>query len=160
MIILEHEQICTIVKRMAIQLLEHHYGDDIVLCGINQKGYFLAGWIQREMRYDRSSVYRLKIDPAQPTASDIKIEADLSSLVNKHIVVIDDVGNTGRTLFYAMKPFMDIKVAGIQVMVLVERMHKAYPIKVDFTGLQLATTVGENIEVYMDNPDNVFARLE
>jgi pyrimidine operon attenuation protein / uracil phosphoribosyltransferase len=160
MIILDHGQICTIVKRMAIQILENHLGKDIVLCGINQKGFFLAEWIKKEMNYEQVSVHRIHINPADPTSAEISLTPAIESIENKQIIVVDDVGNTGRTLFYAMKPFMANKVSGIQAMLLVERMHKAFPIHTDYIGLQLATTLGENIEVYLDDPKNVFARLE
>ena len=160
MIILDHGQICTIIKRMAIQILENHLGKDIVLCGINQKGYFLAEWIQREMNYHQVTVHRIHLNPANPTSSEITLTPEIEAIENKQIIVVDDVGNTGRTLFYAMKPFMGKTVSGIQAMLLVERMHKAFPMHTDYIGLQLATTLGENIEVCLDDPNHVFARLE
>jgi pyrimidine operon attenuation protein / uracil phosphoribosyltransferase len=160
MIILNHHQIKTIIKRMAIQIKENHFGKEIYLAGINNKGYHLAELFIKNMDYEKASLFRLKLDPASPLHSEPQVDIDINQLKEKHIVIVDDVGNTGRTLFYGMKPFMNILPASIQAAVLVERMHKAYPIHVDYVGLQLATTLGENIEVDLSNSEQYIASLQ
>ena len=67
------------------------------------------------------------------------------------VVVVDDVANSGRTLFFGMRPFMQVLLKSLEVCVLIERMHKAYPVNVDYVGLRLATTVKQNIEVNFSN---------
>ena len=71
----------------------------------------------------------------------------LEASEGKVIIIVDDVANTGRTLFYAMKPIFQIIPKKVEVAVLVDRMHKSFPIKIDYMGLSLATTLKENIEV-------------
>jgi len=61
------------------------------------------------------------------------------------------VANTGRTLFYAFRPLLDILPKKIEVAVLVDRKHKKFPVKVDYMGISLATTVKENIDVRIKN---------
>jgi len=73
-----------------------------------------------------------------------------SSLVNNRVVIVcDDVANTGQTLLYAMKPFLDFAPKKIQIAVLIDRKHKAYPISADYVGLSLSTTMAEHITVEM-----------
>ena len=66
---------------------------------------------------------------------------------NKVVIIVDDVANTGRTIFYAIKPLLDVLPKRVQVAVLVDRKHKSFPIHVDYVGLSLATTLNENIDV-------------
>ncbi|MEL6989936.1 MAG: phosphoribosyltransferase family protein, partial [Bacteroidota bacterium] len=67
---------------------------------------------------------------------------------------VDDVANTGRTIFYAFKPLFEILPKKIEVAVLVDRKHKSFPIKVDYVGLSLATTIQENIDVQILNTED------
>jgi pyrimidine operon attenuation protein/uracil phosphoribosyltransferase len=62
-------------------------------------------------------------------------------------VVIDDVANSGKTLLYALKPLLEAHPKSIQTMVLVERMHKLFPVKPDYVGLSLSTTKENHIQV-------------
>jgi len=61
--------------------------------------------------------------------------------------VIDDVAMSGKTLLYAMQPFLAFYPKKIQTLVLVERSHKAFPVKPDYVGLSIATTLQEHIYV-------------
>ena len=68
------------------------------------------------------------------------------------IIIIDDVTNSGKTLLYALKPFLEYYPRKIQTLVLVERSHKTYPIHPDYVGLSLATTLQDHI--YVEVKDN------
>ena len=89
------------------------------------------------------------------------VEIDLSpeALHNQTIIVIDDVANTGRTLFYACKPFLELLPRKIEMAVLVDRKHKSFPVLVDYVGLSLATTLREHIEVDLSKADELAAYL-
>ena len=89
----------------------------------------------------------IKLSPANPLQKEVEIGLPLKDLENKVIIIIDDVANTGRTIFYAIKPLLNILPKKIEVAVLVDRQHKSFPIKVDYKGLSLATTLHENIDV-------------
>jgi len=149
--ILNESQIRQKIKRLAIEILEKNTeAKEIILAGINNKGYEFAEYIRKEMiRFSEISVTltRIKLNPADPLTQEITIELPIAQLDKKTIIVVDDVANTGRTLFYAMKPIMDILPKKLEVAVLVDRMHKSFPIQVDYVGLSLSTTMEENIEV-------------
>ena len=69
------------------------------------------------------------------------------------VVIVDDVANTGRTIFYACKPLLETLPKKIEVAVLVDRKHKSFPVKVDYVGLSLATTLKEDIDVQLSNSE-------
>ncbi len=149
--LLNHRQIQQKIKRLAIELLEHNFDtQELILAGINNNGMVFAELLMSELLQisDKAiTLTRIQLNPAQPTQSEVHIEMPLEELTDKTIIIIDDVANTGRTIFYATKPLMNILPKKIEVAVLIDRKHKSFPIQVDYVGLTLATTLKENIEV-------------
>jgi len=84
------------------------------------------------------------MDKTHPTTVALSESINFNDL---HIVIADDVTNSGRTLLYALKPLLDFHPKSIQTLVLVERMHKLFPVKPDYVGLSVATTLQEHIQV-------------
>ena len=154
--VLNDYQIKQKIQRLSYEILENNLDEEeVILVGINNNGYGFAKLLFESLTAisDKKVVLsKIKLNPAQPL--DFPIESDLNEteLVNKSIIVIDDVANTGRTIFYAFKVFMNILVKKIEVAVLVDRKHKMFPIKVDYVGLSLATTVQENIKADLIKP--------
>lgn len=150
MLLLDSRQIAEKTKRIAIQILEQNFDEpEIYLLGVNANGFGFAEMIQAQMlplTQQKVMLRRITMSPAHPTKHPIEID-DLDSLNGKVLVLIDDVANTGRTLFYAMKPLLDILPKKIQAAVMVDRKHKAFPIFVDYVGQTLATTFQQNIVV-------------
>ena len=66
---------------------------------------------------------------------------------DKPVIIVDDVANTGRTIFYAVQPLLKAMPKKVEVAVLVDRKHKSFPVKADYVGLSLATTMRDNIDV-------------
>lgn len=151
--ILDDKQIRQKIQRLAIQILENNLHEpELILVGINNNGLEMANWVMQSL-IDRTSaaitVTRISLNPAAPLDKAVQIEMPVSELSGKSIIIFDDVANTGRTIFYALKPFMDILPKKVEVAVLVDRKHKGFPIQPDYVGLSLATTLMENIEVKM-----------
>ena len=153
--ILNHRQIKQKIRRLAIQIVEEHYGEpSIVLAGINNNGYHFAQLLEKELQAlarVTPILTRIRLNPANPLDQEITVEHPLEELDGKVIIVVDDVANTGRTIFYACKPILAIVPKKLEVAVLVDRTHKSFPVKVDFVGLSLATTLNEHIEVHIRN---------
>lgn len=153
--ILEHHQIQQKIKRLAIQILERHYGEgEIVLAGLNTKGLAFAERLLAELRAlaPESMAFtltRIRLNPANPLEYAPYIEMPAEDLRDKTIIVADDVANTGRTLFFAMKPLLNDVPRRIEVAVLVDRKHKSFPIQPDYVGLSLYTTMRDDIEVQL-----------
>jgi pyrimidine operon attenuation protein/uracil phosphoribosyltransferase len=153
--ILDQQQIVRKIDRMSFQLLEiTHLNEEIVIIGIEDGGFHLAGRMAMKMQTIRdikihlTSLYINKTDPT----SEPSIIRDLDeTLKNKTIILVDDVGNSGRTLFYALSALYPLNPASVHVAVLVDRTHKRFPIKADIVGVSLATTLTEHIHVVFQN---------
>jgi pyrimidine operon attenuation protein/uracil phosphoribosyltransferase len=78
-------------------------------------------------------------------------------LKNAVVVLVDDVQNSGRTMMYAIKYFLQFEVQSIQTCVLVDRGHNRFPVHSDFVGLSLSTTLQEHVSVeFTENDAEVY----
>lgn len=149
--ILNARQIDHKITRLAIEILENNLEEEsLILAGINTKGMGFAQLLAERLRgmsQKTIALTQVNIHPADPLSESIQIGLSISDLKDRTIILVDDVANTGRTLFYACKPMMETLPKRIEVAVLVDRQHKLFPIRVDYVGLSLATTLKENIEV-------------
>lgn len=156
--ILDHRQIQQKIKRLAYQIHENNYAEkELTLAGINNNGMVFAEMIRGELAQISSSkltLTQLHINPANPLSGDITIARPIDELAKGVVIVVDDVANTGRTLFYAFEPLMQILPKKIEIAVLVDRKHKSFPVKVDYVGLSLSTTLKENIRVEIRDTDD------
>ncbi len=151
MLLLDTVQIQQKTERLAIEILEENYGEkEIILAGINTTGTRFAQRIQAALKglcKSKITLTTIRLNPAAPLSGDITIDLPVKKLHNKVVLVIDDVANTGRTLYYAMKPILEVLPKKVEVVVLVDRKHKSFPVKTDYVGMSLATTMQENIKV-------------
>ncbi len=149
--ILSEEEIQLKLERLAYQIYENNLEEkEIILAGIQKRGYVIAEELQK--RIQRLSKIKVRlisvaIDKRNPIDSSL---SETKGLDKKAIIVIDDVANSGRTILYALHPFLNVIAKRIQIGVLVDRKHKSYPICADYIGLQLSTTVEEHIKVDID----------
>lgn len=154
--ILDHKQIDQKIQRLSYQILEANFDStSLYLIGINNNGYKFAQLLKDQLSLISEKnfiLHQIKLNPAAPLDADITLDMDITALAHQRVVIVDDVANTGRTIFYAFKPFLDILTEKIEVAVLIDRKHKAYPIKVDFVGTSLATTIKEHIKVDLKEP--------
>jgi pyrimidine operon attenuation protein/uracil phosphoribosyltransferase len=153
--ILDQAQIRQKIKRLAIEILENNFEEkSLILIGINNNGNGFAKHLVAELKKitDISiSLFNVRLNPAAPLSSPVEIDAPIESLKGKSIILIDDVANTGRTIFYACKPILDIIPKKLEVAVLIDRKHKTFPIYPKYVGLSLATTLKEDIELQINS---------
>ncbi len=149
--ILNSIQIGQKINRIAIEILEQNFAEsEIILAGINNNGLGFAKLLKKAINKISEidiNLANITLNPANPISTDVQINMDKSKLKNKVVIIVDDVANTGRTIFFAFKPFLEILTKKIEVAVLVDRKHKSFPIKVNYVGLSLATTLKDNILV-------------
>ena len=162
--ILSKDQIRQKIKRLAIEILENNYREkQIVLAGINNNGMVFARLLRKELKSITASeivLTRIRLNPANPIGAPVSLAVEPAEIVNKVVIVVDDVANTGRTIFYAMKPLLEVLPKKVEVAVLVDRKHKSFPIQVDYVGISLATTLNENIDVQIQGTKNWAVRLD
>ena len=147
------------VERIAYQIYETHFEDSqLILAGITQNGVILAKRIREELEKisDIDVIFmEIKVDKKNPI-NPIVLSKKLEVCENNSVVVVDDVLNTGSTLIYAVTYFLSIKLKKLQTAVLVNRNHKNFPIKGDFKGISLSTSIKEHIDVAFGNNEGVY----
>lgn len=151
--ILDDQKIRQKIKRIAIEILEHNFDEsEVILAGLNNNGLGFAQLLLAELLPLAPEgmdliLTRIRLNPANPVEYDPYIEMPEEALRGKAIILVDDVANTGRTVFYAVQPLLKVLPKKVEVAVLIDRKHKSFPVKADYVGLALATTMLENIEV-------------
>tara|TARA_Y100000768_G_scaffold384544_1_gene368796 strand:- start:441 stop:944 length:504 start_codon:yes stop_codon:yes gene_type:complete len=142
---------CT--KRIAYQIFESNINsEEIFLVGIADNGYVFAEKVEKiltDISHIKIKTLKLEMDKKKP-GNKISLNFKVENLENKSIVVIDDVLNTGLVLAHALKYLLIIHVKQIKIAVLVNREHNKFPIKADFKGISLSTSVNETIKVHLD----------
>ncbi|WP_298760083.1 phosphoribosyltransferase family protein [uncultured Psychroserpens sp.] len=151
-IILNHQEIHHKIKRIAYQIYESNvYENEIILAGIENNGYILAKKLKQSLEKIsdlKPILCKVKIDKKNPL-SEIKTSLNQEEYINKSIVLIDDVLNSGSTLIYGVKHFLDVPLKQFKTAVLVNRNHKKYPVKADFKGISLSTSLHEHVEIIL-----------
>jgi pyrimidine operon attenuation protein/uracil phosphoribosyltransferase len=159
--ILDNSQIKRKIKRISLQIIESNINEkEIILAGVEKNGFLLAKELNKEINNlsDLNTIVcNIKIDKKNPINS-TSISVDLSSFQSKSIVVIDDVLNSGSTLMYAVKYFLETDLKQLKTAVLVDRNHKKFPIKADFKGVSLSTSLQNHVNVVF-NEDSIEAFL-
>ena len=139
------------LRRMALEIIENNLDEpELILVGIRENGSVVARTIQRmiaEIADIKTELISISLDKRLPKDITLSQTFDFN---NKVIIIIDDVANSGRTLLYALKPFLDYHPKKIQSFVLVERSHNSFPVHSDYVGLSIATTLQEHIHVEVE----------
>lgn len=149
-LLLNAEQVELKIQRLSNEIAERYYDVKyLYLFGIEGQGYKLAERINKELKqYLNNEIIlnRLFINKQDPIGSIRIDEKLLASIENRDVLIIDDVLNSGKTLFYALQPFIQINLNSLRVLVLVNRSHQKFPVYPDFVGLTLSTTYQNHIE--------------
>lgn len=155
MIILQEHQIRQKIRRLAIEILERNYGEpEIIFAGLNNNGVTFAQRLVdalMDIKPEEMSITltRIRLNPANPVEYAPEIEMPADELADKVLILVDDVSNTGRTVFYALRPLLRVVPRRVELAVLVDRKHKMFPIQPDYVGLSLYTTLKDNIHVQL-----------
>tara|TARA_B100001250_G_scaffold404168_1_gene419731 strand:- start:579 stop:1082 length:504 start_codon:yes stop_codon:yes gene_type:complete len=157
--IMDANDIRNTVTRIAYQIYETHFEDpQLILAGISHNGVILAKRIRQELeRISGIKVIFMEIslDKKKPINT-IVLSKKLEVCEKNSVVVVDDVLNTGSTLIYAVTHFLSIKLKKLQTAVLVNRNHKNFPIKGDFKGISLSTSIKEHVVVEFGDNEGVY----
>ena len=152
--ILDYTQIKKKIERISLQIIESNIDEDeIIIAGIEKNGYLIAEKISDEIKKfseKKIQLCNVKIDKKNPR-KEITLSLVEEQYANMSVVIVDDVLNSGSTLMYAVKYFLDTKLKKLKTAVLVDRNHKKYPIKADYKGLSLSTSIQNHVEVSIDD---------
>jgi pyrimidine operon attenuation protein/uracil phosphoribosyltransferase len=152
-IILNHQEIEHKIKRIAYQIYETFLDEEeIVIAGISNNGYVFA----QKLSIALQSISKLKISLCEVKIDKQNLFAAITTNISKELysdkglVLVDDVLNSGSTLVYGVKHFLEVPLKKFKTVVLVDRNHKKYPVKADFKGISLSTSSKEHVHVIFE----------
>ncbi|RXG27697.1 pyrimidine operon attenuation protein / uracil phosphoribosyltransferase [Leeuwenhoekiella palythoae] len=148
--ILDHEDIKNKIRRIAYQIYESNVDEkEIILAGIALNGYVIAERLKailEEVSALQCTLCKVTMNKTAPQGT-VETSLNASEYKDKSLVLIDDVLNSGTTLIYGVKHFLDVPLKQFKTAVLVNRNHKKYPVKADFKGISLSTSLNERVKV-------------
>jgi len=150
-LILDNESVNKKIDRITHQIIEENFNEkELIIIGISKNGFLLAEKITKLLNQLNKSLKveltELLINKNNPLKNSIEIKPNLSC-ENKKVILIDDVLNSGRTLMHAAAYVINLGIKKMNTIVLVDRRHRLFPIKADWVGLTLSTTIQEHIRV-------------
>ncbi|WP_445711672.1 phosphoribosyltransferase family protein [Flavobacterium sp.] len=152
-IILNHQEIQHKIKRISYQIYETFVDEkEIIIAGVSKSGYVLAEKICDELKKISDlniTLCEVNINKQNPQEQ-ITTSIPSDQYSNKGLILVDDVLNSGTTLIYGVKHFLEVPLSKFKTAVLVDRNHKKYPVKADFKGLSLSTSLQEHIQVVFE----------
>ena len=161
-IILDQKQIDHKIRRIAYQIYENNVSEkEVVIAGIFENGFIFAKKIKsviEKISPIKVIICKVVIDKKNPIEP-ITTSLESKNYRNKSLVLVDDVLHSGTTLIYGTKHFLQVPLKQFNTVVLVDRNHKKYPVKADFKGISLSTSINENVSVVFEK-GNYFARLD
>ena len=158
--ILDKNQLQQKINRLAWQIYEkNHMEPEIVVVGIQKRGVELAKRISKviisisDIKVIEATV---QLDKNNPFDSDVVFNLTETDIENKVVILVDDVLNSGKTLMYSSSEFLTVPLVKLSTVVLVNRNHNRYPIKADYEGMSLSTTLQDHINVVFGKEEGVY----
>ena len=156
-VILNKKEIAHKLKRIAYQIYEANISEQqVIIAGIKANGYSFAEKLKTAVEAISSIqviLCKITMDKKNPIGT-ITTTLKPAEYQNKSLLVVDDVLHSGTTLIYAVKHFLEVPLKQIKTAVLVDRNHKKYPIKADYKGISLSTSINENVAVIFEKGDD------
>lgn len=153
-IILNNEQINQKIARIAHQIIESNIDEkEIIIVGIEKNGFIIASKLKQNLSNIsdiKITTCSVKINKKNPL-DEVTTSISKDYYFNKSLVLVDDVLNSGATLIYAVKHFLNTEIKQLKTAVLINRNHKKYPVKADFKGISLSTTTTSHVKVRFTN---------
>ena len=149
------------MQRMAYEILENNLDENsIILAGIRESGSVVAKNINKILSgisSIKTELITISLNKREPKEVSLSKSMDFN---NQVIIIVDDVANSGKTLSFALKPFLEWQPKKIQTLVLVERSHNNFPVRPDYVGLTISTTLQEHIYVEVNDTEVLGAYLQ
>jgi pyrimidine operon attenuation protein/uracil phosphoribosyltransferase len=152
-IVLHPKQVQQKIQRIAFEILEHHHDEsEFVFIGIKGNGSVLANRLAEQVKTIAECailIGEVAVFKSAPQTQEVSLSVSAEQLQNKIVILIDDVLNSGATMQYALVKILGQPVKSIKTVALVDRKHRRFPIRCDYVGLTLSTTLQDRIEVEM-----------
>ena len=148
-LLLDAKQINNKLNRLAYEIYENNLQEkEILIAGIAGNGFIVAKRLTQLLKKISPlnvKLEELKINKENPRSSSPQINFSEKEFNKKVVILVDDVMNSGKTLIYGVRLFLDMPIKRLHTVVLVDRSHTQFPVKADFVGLSLSTTLQDHI---------------
>ncbi|PQB03976.1 phosphoribosyltransferase family protein [Aureitalea marina] len=152
-VILNQEEIANKIRRIAYQIYETNTEEkEVIIAGIKKNGLKLAQRLKEkveEISPIAVTLCEVEMDKRSPINT-VKTSLTPDQYRDKSLVLVDDVLHSGTTLIYGIRHFLEVPLKQFKTAVLVNRNHKKYPVKADFKGISLSTSLNMNVEVIFE----------
>lgn len=154
MILLDHQQLTRIIKRMAFQVVEKSQGHPVDLVGLNERGYAVAVMMETYITNDagcKAKLHQMVVDQEEDPVIPGKNSDEL--------IIVDDVIYSGSTMFKALTVIPELfSYEFVTVASVIDRGHRKLPVAADVVGLKIPTKINEHVDFQLKNnhPHKVF----
>jgi len=159
-VVLNATQVNQKIDRLAFQIHENHYNEkEIILAGIVGNGFKLAELLQDRLANFsdvKVTLVSVIVNKQDPLAINASVELEKADAEDKVVILVDDVLNSGKTLIYGIRHFLQVRLKALRTVALIDRDHKRFPVKADYVGLVLSTTLQEHIRVELEGEMAVY----
>lgn len=156
--ILSHQKIQQKITRLGYEVLENCFEEPtIYLGGICGNGIVLAEKLKKVIQQESDQnvvLFEIKVNKDEPWKDPIQLSIPQADLKHGYIILVDDVLNSGKTMQYSLVKILEEPTKAIKTVALVDRTHRRYPIKADFVGLSLSTTLKERVEINLNDTNS------
>jgi len=163
--ILNEDDIDRIIRRISHEILERNKGpESLVFIGIQKRGVPLADRIAKniekfegiEIKAGKLDITFYRDDIGQNIKPNARITDISFDIEGKNVILVDDVLYTGRTVRAALDAMIDFgRPRSIQLAVLIDRGHRELPVRADYVGKNLPTSINESVEVKLKETDGL-----
>jgi len=146
-IILNNVDVEKKIERISLQILEDNIDEEkIVIFGISDNGVIIAKKIIEHL----NKTSKLQANLCK-VLNDNSIKYDQKfDISNTSILIIDDVSQSGKSLQSVISDLFKFNPKRIKTAVIVNRDHSLFPVKIDYSGISLSTSVNEHVEFTID----------
>lgn len=163
-IILNASQIVQKTERIAYEIYENTFEEPILFIGgIKGNGFEFAERLVEQLNKIAKDAYpngirlfEVSVNKTDPLQHSIDLSLTDDELTDTAVILVDDVINSGSTLIHATARILQQKVKTIKTAILVNRTHRRFPILADYVGLDITTTLQDNIVVEFGENESAY----
>ncbi|MCF8463281.1 MAG: phosphoribosyltransferase [Flavobacteriales bacterium] len=159
-VVLNATQVNQKIDRLAFQIHENTYNEkEIIIAGIAGNGFKLAELLAERLANFSDvqvTLVPVNVNKEDPLAINASVELEKADAEDKVVILVDDVLNSGKTLIYGIRHFLQVRLKALRTVALIDRDHKRFPVKADYVGLVLSTTLQEHIRVVLEGEMAVY----
>ena len=160
--ILDAKQIAQKTERIAYEIYENTFEEpQVFIGGIKGNGYVFAQRLREKLNEISTTtnnvhLFEISLNKTNPLQNNVDLSIDSNHLKDATVILVDDVINSGSTLLHATAKLLAQEVKSIKTAILVNRTHRRFPVLADYVGLNITTTLQDNIVVEFGKKEQAY----